>query len=546
MRAPARSREVPVVAARAGILHMTVRAFSCKARVMVLLAAFAGTAAWSGCNGTAERDARVGPAVVALALADRPGVAPPTHRELERARVYYDHARHVDALGKDACKSCHRLDQKGRVAPAYMGRADLDDRDDILELYHRECMACHRQRSSDGAKSGPVTCGECHPAGPAPKQVFGRIAFDYVLHDRHARAYPDDCGACHHVYDDERRELVYQKGAESACGDCHGAWADGDNPSLRDAAHRDCVGCHLERDGRGEKTGPFRCAGCHDPAVQAGIDAPDPNPPRLDRDQPDTTWIFAEGARARLVPFDHALHEPQVQRCSACHHQTLKACKECHRLQATEEGGGVSLEEAYHHPESEHSCVGCHRARTDKRACAGCHHGMPAPPGEAACSVCHLGPRATEDRDGWPAPVREPLAPVSLPDDGPGFPSGIVIDVLQGHITEVVPQRRYEPSRFPHRKIVAALHQETASNRLAGRFHRRVETLCAGCHHHAPADERPAPCGSCHHQQGHATRDKPDLYTAYHRQCIGCHQQMALKQQGCTDCHPASSKERSP
>ena len=33
------------------------------------------------------------------------------------------------------------------------------------------------------------------------------------------------------------------------------------------------------------------------------------------------------------------------------------------------------------------------------------------------------------------------------------------------------------------------------------------------------------------------TADKPGLTAAYHRQCIGCHQAMAIRKTGCTDCH---------
>jgi hypothetical protein len=61
--------------------------------------------------------------------------------------------------------------------------------------------------------------------------------------------------------------------------------------------------------------------------------------------------------------------------------------------------------------------------------------------------------------------------------------------------------------------------------------------MCVGCHHHSPAGARPPPCRSCHSQAADATRDRPGLKAAYHRQCLGCHIDMGVSKQGCTDCH---------
>jgi hypothetical protein len=48
------------------------------------------------------------------------------------------------------CKDCHGKEKKGR-APA------------LREAYHGSCTACHRSAIANQQKSGPVTCGECHP-----------------------------------------------------------------------------------------------------------------------------------------------------------------------------------------------------------------------------------------------------------------------------------------------------------------------------------------------------------------------------------------------
>jgi hypothetical protein len=65
----------------------------------------------------------------------------------------------------------------------------------------------------------------------------------------------------------------------------------------------------------------------------------------------------------------------------------------------------------------------------------------------------------------------------------------------------------------------------------------KTGVLCAGCHHHSPPDERVPACRSCHTDTARAGRDLPDLGTAYHRQCIGCHRAIGHAAQGCTDCH---------
>jgi DnaJ-class molecular chaperone len=99
--------------------------------------------------------------------------------------------------------------------------------------------------------------------------------------------------------------------------------------------------------------------------------------------------------------------------------------------------------------------------------------------------------------------------------------------------------KSYEPVRLPHSKIVAKLDAGARASSLANRFHERTDRLCTGCHHHSPVGAPPPQCRSCHGETAAATVDKPALLVAYHRQCIGCHQAMDIKKQGCTDCHAA-------
>jgi c(7)-type cytochrome triheme protein len=56
------------------------------------------------------------------------------------------------------CSSCHKNKTGFRFKP------DLDPTKRTLrQAYHRMCIGCHRKLSRDNEKSGPVTCGVCHP-----------------------------------------------------------------------------------------------------------------------------------------------------------------------------------------------------------------------------------------------------------------------------------------------------------------------------------------------------------------------------------------------
>jgi hypothetical protein len=359
--------------------------------------------------------------------------------------------------------------------------------------------------------------------------------FDYSLHYRHVLASKEKCGECHHFYDKNLKELIWEKGTEQNCRDCHGAKDKGRELSLRNAVHQSCVGCHVKKQEQGQKTGPQKCVGCHDRKRRLAVKTFEyPRlklvySPRVKRRQPDRVWLTAKGAKTNVVAFDHKAHEPRVTFCSTCHHQTLDACSSCHTLTGTKKGGFVTLEKAYHSASSEHSCVGCHNLVTQQKDCAGCHQTQAASPSKRSCSICHNGPKAPKGKAKitQPFPGLAKLAP--LPAYGDDFPNKYKIDVLA---------KEYKPSILPHGKIVTALDRAIGKSRLARQFHGRTEVTCAGCHHRSPLGKRPSTCRSCHAPRGHATRDKPGLRAAYHRQCMGCHQRMGLtKKLGCTDCH---------
>ena len=486
-----------------------------------LLAVMAAAAAGTVCASGEETPRSIAPAIVVMQF-------PAAHGEMERPAVEFDHAAHTTALKDQNCETCHRIDDNGVLIPSVAAVAGLDSRNDLIDAYHDSCLACHTKRADESLAAGPITCGECHVRRRPGVSARAPMAFDYSLHARHSQAYEDKCENCHHVWDEATEKLKYEKGKEEGCSSCHGTADEDRKLSLANASHRSCISCHLERARADLDGGPVLCVGCHETEHQNAIKKLE-DVPRLMRGQPDTAWLHGEGAKSATVAFNHLGHEPVTDSCSACHHQTLKPCDECHSLAGSPEGDGVTMTDAYHLNSSQHSCVGCHARQTSEKQCAGCHYAMNQLPAEGICAICHNGPPpGAAELETAPVFSGHSLDPLPAPSDD--FPETIVIETLVD---------AYEPSTLPHAKIVAKLDESIRESALAGRFHVDTETLCSGCHHHSPVGTRPPPCRSCHSQQADATRDRPGLKVAYHRQCVGCHIQMAIPKQGCTDCHAA-------
>jgi hypothetical protein len=494
-------------------------------RNALLLTIFLAVAT-AGFASAAEQPSRqVAPAKVTMQF-------PTAFGAMERPPVEFDHKAHTDALEVEGCETCHRIDEKGVLIPRLASGLEIDNRDDLIDAFHDSCMGCHRERSDEKLAAGPLTCGECHVRRSPGQSTRAAMAFDYSLHGRHAKAFEDKCENCHHVYDELAEELRYEKGKEEGCRSCHGEVDEGRKLSLANASHRACVSCHLRRIRLELESGPTLCVGCHELEQRDAIERLE-EVPRLVRGQPDTVWIHSADAKSATVAFDHLGHEPVADSCSTCHHQTLKPCDQCHSLQGSPEGSGVTMAQAYHLSTSEHSCVGCHAEQTAGKECAGCHHSMSQLPAESTCMHCHNGPPPGSEALQI-APVMAEVQLDALPVVSDAFPEEVVIDGLVD---------QYEASKLPHAKIVATLDEYVRSSKLAGRFHGDTETLCSGCHHHSPVGTRPPPCRACHAAEADPTRDRPGLKVAYHRQCVGCHKAMGLPQQGCADCHAQRSEE---
>jgi hypothetical protein len=521
--------------------------------------------------------------------------------ELERPAVAFDHDRHTTALKQSKsqdCTVCHVLKETDRrlVSPEVKvfrfpkGIVDETDKTSIMYAYHNECVSCHRNKASEGAKTGPDIglCGSCHKRKPQVQKVTWSWSplFNYARHARHLEAAKkfsssdqlnvaekvdilgettgNKCELCHHTYDEKQKKLVYKKDTENSCRACHKAKDEQNARSMKKAAHSACIGCHMKlaekvitelaKQGRSVLTaedkklfGPFECQGCHGEHKELAPDEIN-KIPRLVRGQKDMVdlspaalkegdlktekAVFSVNAapvRMKAVPFNHKAHEPRAQFCNTCHHHSLEKCQNCHTASGDlKKGGGVSYERAYHRPDSKQACVGCHTTAKQNSKCAGCHQWMTNGMPSSSCSVCHRGPSGGHV-------LEVPAAP--LFQDKEKVPEKLQIKLLE---------KEFKPAEIPHMKIVNKLVTISNESSLARWFHAAKEqALCAGCHHRGELQQaavRAPKCSTCHNRSfDPVALGKPGIMGAYHRQCIGCHETMKQKPGAleCVKCHPA-------
>lgn len=463
--------------------------------------------------------------------------------DLEKPSVPFRHGLHAEAVAKAGqdCSACHLQDKDRKLVPKFKRMTD-ESRDKAMEVYHLNCIECHNEALSAKAKSGPVTCGECHTGRTKVTSSAVKLDFDRSLHFRHVKAEENKCEACHHEYDPkDDSKVVYLKGRESSCRYCHQAEPTEKVRSMRQAAHDDCISCHQAKAAAKIKSGPADCAGCHDAEKVAAIDQAE-KIERLDRGQPDTTFVSSgitkEGQlKMKLVPFDHKAHEGTGESCLTCHHEALDKCSECHTLTGSKEGGFVNLERAMHSLGNDQSCLGCHVSKQAKPECAGCHFkATEAFADKNSCGLCHQGdPELSGTKAELEAAAADLLAANKgrmklYPDED--IPETVKIDSLAD---------KFRPAEFPHRRIVKELASGLAKSNLASRFHRDPGTLCQGCHHNSPPAKKPPECANCHGRPFNAQKPAmPGLKAAYHQQCMNCHQEMELAKPAataCAECH---------
>ncbi len=327
---------------------------------------------------------------------------------LERPQVIFDHKKHTEAFKKEGgkiwegCDTCHPLNkEKDLIIFDFPKKVEKEDKKSVMNAYHDECIGCHKKRSQEDKKAGPIVCADCHAKKfESVKIKYPVLEFDFSYHDNHVkklkeRIGKDDCSLCHHIYDineeDEELALVYEKGTEESCYYCHELGkkrgpeltaiihvSEKKDLTIRRASHIQCLNCHLyytrvEEKAiaqKEKKVGPIECSKCHTGKYKTVAELA--KVPRPDRDQPKKPFLDIENAKMKGVLFNHETHEKNSKTCRSCHHETLNTCKKCHNLIGSPDGKWVNTAGAYHDTFSEKSCAGCHGIKKKEKDCAGC------------------------------------------------------------------------------------------------------------------------------------------------------------------------------
>jgi len=492
---------------------------------------------------------------------------------LERPEVIFFHDLHTEALNKSNkdCKTCHLPEkpENDRLSLKFKRLKDTD-KQVVMDIYHAECIGCHKDMAGSGQDAGPVeVCGQCHREEPGVISSRQSMGFDKSLHFRHTKGLTapcqkyqlekeketnqGDCGICHHEYDEKAKKLFYAKEKEGSCRYCHMKETEGNRISMRLASHSACIDCHQKTLAEKKDAGPVKCSGCHDLKEQQKIKKVEPVP-RIERKQPDVVLIRANKAEAdkeaqvsrmNLVPFDHKSHEEYNDSCIVCHHASLDSCsKKCHTAKGSKDGDFVNIERAMHQKGYEKSCLGCHDINQKEPKCAACHALMPANRKlESSCLICHTKPsqeNATamvSDEKVFAEMLLQSRKAKTEPYKDEDIPEKVIIKDLED---------QYEPVELPHRKIIKTLLGNIKDNKLASYFHAEKGMVCQSCHHNSPLDKKPPRCGSCHGKPFDERNIlRPGIKGAYHQQCMECHQVLNLekpKSTGCTDCHKEKQK----
>jgi len=81
----------------------------------------------------------------------------------------------------------------------------------------------------------------------------GKVTF---THKNHNEILKIECLKCHHSWKQDET-------TGKLCRECHKAATEGGTPSLKDASHKNCRGCHDEAKKANKAAGPTGCTQCH-------------------------------------------------------------------------------------------------------------------------------------------------------------------------------------------------------------------------------------------------------------------------------------------
>ena len=73
-------------------------------------------------------------------------------------KVPFPHRRHQESLQED-CQVCHDMfpQQRGSIEAL-----KAEDKLESKQVMNRLCTGCHRDYRRQGAKTGPISCSQCH------------------------------------------------------------------------------------------------------------------------------------------------------------------------------------------------------------------------------------------------------------------------------------------------------------------------------------------------------------------------------------------------
>ncbi len=299
-----------------------------------------------------------------------------------------------------------------------------------------DCKTCH-------ACPAPTAADPCLKGCPRPKKaakpphgptvvildelekIYDPVRFNHEAHAGMTR-FGGDCTLCHHH--------TPEGGEHPACRTCHPAdvpHESSDQPGLKGAYHRQCLGCHREWEGE------TSCEICHTRKAMGGSPAATFHGKRERLELQDLIVFDTEYAEGDKVPFHHKNHSDRYESdCTSCHED--QSCTGCHVQNRTPHPMGsladVDLHDACFrcHQQSQGTshakgdCTHCHgRADADlfrhettgwalKRyhkdlGCRACHPSWVTPVKlDRSCAACH--PR------GWGAGFDHDVTGVKLDD----------------------------------------------------------------------------------------------------------------------------------
>ena len=95
-------------------------------------------------------------------------------KDRQRPAAIFAHDEHNEKAELEECNVCHHVYKDGKkiadessegqeCSECHRLKANEDNSIPLMKAYHDMCKGCHQRTKAEGKKSGPLTCGECHP-----------------------------------------------------------------------------------------------------------------------------------------------------------------------------------------------------------------------------------------------------------------------------------------------------------------------------------------------------------------------------------------------